>query len=309
MGDRQNRDAWLAAIAARQFGVFTREQALHLGYSADAIARLLRLGVWCRVHRSVYRLQGVPESINQRYLAATLYGGPDSLLGGEAAGHKWGMAGCRPIHPLIVAPRKLSDPRISVIRLVEPLPVTDRAGIHSIPVTSPPRTLIDLAATVSPMRLQHAFDSAIHLRLTHPDRVARRLDELNRRGRRGIGILQRMVDEALRNPAPHSGLERTFLWLLDAAGYPEPAHQFPVDIGWERPIPIDFAYPGLLIGIETDGFEPHAQRSQWELDRRRDAALALLGWLILRFTHNDILRRQDYVLETLAQAMKMRAAG
>jgi very-short-patch-repair endonuclease len=93
------------------------------------------------------------------------------------------------------------------------------------------------------------------------------------------------------------------------SGYPEPTRQFPVDIGWERPVHIYFAYPDLLLGLETDGYEPHASRGQWELDRRRDAALSLLGWLVIRFTRDDILRRQDYVLATLAQALKMRAAG
>jgi very-short-patch-repair endonuclease len=118
-----------------------------------------------------------------------------------------------------------------------------------------------------------------------------------------------MVDEALRKPTPHSGLERTFLWILDTAGYPEPIRQFPVDIGWERPVHIDFAYPDLLIGIETDGYEPHAGRGQWERDRRRDAELVLRGWMILRFAHDDVVRRQDYVLMTLAEALRVRAAG
>ena len=194
------------------------------------------------------------------------------------------------------------------MRVRQPLPAIDRAVVDTIPVTSPTRMLIDLAATVSLPRLQYVFDSAITRRLTTPDLVAQRLQEI-RRGRRGAGNLQRMVDEALRKPAPHSGLERTFLWLLESAGYPEPMRQFAVDIGWERPVHIDFAYPDLLIGIETDGYEPHASRGQWELDRRRDAALGLLGWLIIRFCREDVLRRQDYVLETLAQAMRMRAAG
>jgi hypothetical protein len=35
-----DRDRWLAAIAARQFGLFTRDQALPLGYSADGIVLL-----------------------------------------------------------------------------------------------------------------------------------------------------------------------------------------------------------------------------------------------------------------------------
>lgn len=117
-----------------------------------------------------------------------------------------------------------------------------------------------------------------------------------------------MLDEALAKPNPHSGLERIFLWLLSSAGYPEPQRQFPVDIGWDRPIHIDFAYPDQLIGIETDGYDPHARRSQWALDRRRDAALGLLGWLILRFTRDDVVKRRDYVLATIARAFEMRGA-
>jgi hypothetical protein len=252
----QKRDERLADVAARQFGLFTRDQALKIGYSSEGIARRLRRGLWIRVHRSVYRLRGVPGSINQRYLAATLYGGPNSLLSGEAAGHKWRLAGCRAVPPLIVTTRKLRDPSIYSTRVPEPLPAIDRGVVDTIPVTSTTRTLIALAATSSVGRLQHAFDSAITRRLTTPDRVAMRLQDLNRQGRRGAGSLQRMVDEAWCKPTPHSGLERTFLWLLDSAGYPEPARQFGVDIGWERPIHIDFAYPDLLIGVETDGLAP-----------------------------------------------------
>ena len=301
-------DHRLARLAARQFGLFTRAQALRIGYSSDGVARRVRRGPWVPVHRGVYRLPGAPESIDQRYLAATLYGGPHALLSGEAAGYKWGLGGCRECKPQIVTPRRLRDSTIVSKCRPEPLPELDHGFVDAIPVTSATRTLIDLAAAFSTGRLQYAVDSAITKRLTTPDRIALRLDELHRRGRPGAGRLQRLVQDALCKPAPHSGLERTFLRLLHVSGFREPTRQFAVDIGWERPIHIDFAYPDLLIGIETDGYEPHAARAQWELDRRRDAALALLGWLILRFTRDDVYRRDDYVVATLTEALRVRAA-
>ena len=100
----QERDHRLARLAARQFGLFTRAQALRIGYSCDGVARRVRRGAWIPVHRGVYRLPGAPESIDQRYLAATLYGGPHALPSGEAAGYKWGLGGCRECKPQIVAP-------------------------------------------------------------------------------------------------------------------------------------------------------------------------------------------------------------
>jgi hypothetical protein len=261
------------------------------------------------VHSGVYRLAGIPEYQDQMYLAAVLYGGTDALLGGEPAGFKWGLSTCRALKPHIITTRNVRDPQIRIVRRARPPAPVDYSRVDSIPLTSPTRTLIDLASLVSPARLQHALDSALRKRLTTPDRILQRMDSIPRRGWKGIATLQTFVDEAILKPTPHSWLERKFLALLHLAGFSEPVRQFAVDIGWERPIHIDFAFPDFLIGIETDGYEPHASRKQWELDRRRDAALVLRGWLILRFSYDDIVNRPDYVLATLREAMDRRRAS
>ena len=303
-----SKERMLLGIAESQFGLITREQALACGYFTCRSRPAGEAGKLIVVHPCVYRVAGVAPSLDQAYLAAVLYGGPGALLGGEPAGHRWGLDACRPVKPCILTTRNIRSNQICVMRKPDPVPSTDSAAVDSIPITSPTRTLIDLASLVSAARLHHAFDSAIRKRLTTPDRVLLRLDSLPRRGRRGIRQLLRMIDEALSKPIPHSWLERQFITLLRQSGFAEPIRRLAVEIGWERPIHIDFAYPDLLIGIETDGYEPHVSRAQWELDRRRDAALALLGWLILRFSRNDILNRPDYVLRTLRDALAMRRA-
>jgi hypothetical protein len=154
--------------------------------------------------------------------------------------------------------------------------------------------------------LQFALDSALRRGSTTVAQILTRLDELGSRGRPGTEALRRMVAEAHGEIAPHSPLERRFLALLADDGYPAPVRQFEVEIGWTRTIHIDFAYPHLRIGIETDGYEPHDSRAQWQLDRRRDAELGVRGWLILRFTHSDVTRRPEYVVAKLTEARALR---
>ena len=136
-----------------------------------------------------------------------------------------GWAAAESGKPQIVTPRRLRDSTIVSKCRPEPLPELDHGFVDAIPVTSATRTLIDLAAAFSTGRLQYAVDSAITKRLTTPDRIALRLDELHRRGRPGAGRLQRLVQDALCKPAPHSGLERTFLRLLHVSGFREPTRQ------------------------------------------------------------------------------------
>jgi very-short-patch-repair endonuclease len=306
---KEQREAFLTELAESQFGVFCRSQALALGYLADAINRKIQTARWIVMHRGVYRLAGVPESLDQLYIAAVLYGGPGALLAGEPAGYKWGLDTCRPLKAHIVTLRNIRDERIRALRTTLRPPAEDRFLVDRIPVTSPTRTLIDLASLVSSHRLQHALDSALRKQLTTTDLLQARIDALSQRGRRGIGTLQRFVREAMSSPTPDSWLERTFISLLRHAGFGQPIRQFTVDVGWRNPIHIDFAYPDLLIGIETDGYEPHSARPQWQEDRRRDAALALRGWLILRFSRDDIVNRPDYVLATLRAALHQRRAA
>jgi very-short-patch-repair endonuclease len=47
----------------------------------------------------------------------------------------------------------------------------------------------------------------------------------------------------------------------------------------------DRAHLRERVGVELDGAAWHGSRAQRERDVRRDAALAAMGWLVVRFTH------------------------
>lgn len=97
---------------------------------------------------------------------------------------------------------------IVVHRRKVPVPSEDRARIGPVPVTSPTRMLIDMAAAVPEGRLQAAFDSALNKRLTSVEEIDVRLESLHLRGRPGSRVLKELLREAAGHPSPDSPLER-----------------------------------------------------------------------------------------------------
>ena len=71
---------------------------------------------------------------------------------------------------------------------------------------------------------------------------------------------------------------------------------------------IDFAHVGLRIAIEVDGRAFHSDRRSFERDRWRQNALMVGGWLVLRFTWEQITERPDEVIATIHAAVAQRAA-
>ncbi len=72
----------------------------------------------------------------------------------------------------------------------------------------------------------------------------------------------------------------------------------------EAGVRVDFAYPHLKIAIEIDGAAFHRSREAWENDRARDTRLRALGWIVLRFTVNDIRKRPRWVGKQIRDAIQ-----
>ena len=71
---------------------------------------------------------------------------------------------------------------------------------------------------------------------------------------------------------------------------------------------IDFAHLGLHIAIEVDGRAFHSDRRSFERDRSRQNTLVVGGWLVLRFTWEQITERPDEAVEIVLAAAAQRAA-
>jgi predicted transcriptional regulator of viral defense system len=154
------------SLARRQHGVVARRQLLNLGLHPEAIKHRLRKGRLHRVRRGVYAV-GRPN-LTQRghWMAAVLASGPNAFLSHRSAAALWGirraratLAGNQFIDVTVDARRR---PRCDGVRLhrVRGIGDRDRTRRDGIPVTSPIKTLIDLALVLSPGELETAINEA-----------------------------------------------------------------------------------------------------------------------------------------------------
>jgi very-short-patch-repair endonuclease len=72
-----------------------------------------------------------------------------------------------------------------------------------------------------------------------------------------------------------------------------------MNLGFRRQLPIagyivDFACSDKRIIVEIDGSQ-HGEREQAEADAARDRQLQALGWTVIRFWNDDVLRDIDGV--------------
>ena len=65
---------------------------------------------------------------------------------------------------------------------------------------------------------------------------------------------------------------------------------------------IDAAWPELKLAVELDGRAAHSTPRNFERDRRKQNALILDGWIVLRFTHNQLRNHDDRVARELQNA-------
>jgi very-short-patch-repair endonuclease len=293
------------SLALKQHGVITRSQLLERGYSRHAIAHRLDIGRLHRIHAGVYAM-GTPEITREgRWMGAVLACGSDAVLSHGSAAALYGLLNDRgpTISVSVPHPREVRRPGIRVHRAR--LGPGDAGTFNSIPVTSPARTLIDLATEVSGVRLERAVNEADKLRLIDPESLREELGQ--RPSVRGGPALRKLLHRdtfALTD----SELERRFLRIALLAGLALPETGVRIN-GFV----VDFFWRDLGLVVETDGLRYHRTPSQQARDRRRDQAHAGAGLTTLRFTHSQIFDEADAVARTLevvaGQLAGRRAAG
>jgi predicted transcriptional regulator of viral defense system len=289
----------LAALAARQHGVVSRRQLLAMGLGAAAIGRRVDAGRLHRVHLGVYAVGHPVLGKHGRWMAAVLACGPGAALGYESAAVLWdlgrGDAGISHVVVPTAGGRARAGLRVHRHPGLTPAEATNRRGI---PVTTPARTLLDLAAAVSERRLAHALDQAELQELTdYPalDALARA-----RPGHRGSPALRRMLRDHLAGTATtRSGLEVAFLELCRENGLPRPLVNQPL-----CGLLVDFVFAGHRVAVETDSWRWHRGRAAFERDRERDAVLATAGYRSLRVTDRQVENAPRTVVRALTAALR-----
>ena len=288
------------AIAGRQHGAVTLAQLMRAGHTRGSIRQRLRSGWLRRIHRGVY-LVGAIEPPLARAMAATLACGRGALLGHHPAAVLWALlAGpARGMH-VTVPGRHVTGPAGVTVHRTGRLDPRDATRHLGIPVTSPARTLLDLATVTSPRELARAVEQAQILNLV----TDRSLNEQFARYPHHNGLAAVRDATTAKPRLTRSEAERRLLELIRAARLPEPETNVRV-AGHE----VDFLWREHALVVEVDGYAFHASRAAFERDRRRDAALKAHGIDTIRVSWTQIADEPMALVALLARATGSEAAA
>jgi very-short-patch-repair endonuclease len=250
----------------------------------------------------VYVPAAVELTKEVRWRAALAWAGTSSALSHRSAGEFWKLDTVHAPKPELVVPgpRHPRSPEVAVHRTTQLTPA-DVVRREALRVTSPTRTIIDLAASLDASTLRVAFESARRRRLTSVDAVRSRLAALGTGGRPGaqqLGELLAMLDGRAPSESP---LEAKVHELLERTGLPRAVPQFVVTVEGVA-YRLDFAWPASRVALECDGRERHFEDTDFRRDRRRWSALAAAGWRTVFVTWHDLAQFDD-VLEQLRGAL------
>lgn len=300
--DGASTDARLARLAAGQRGVVTRRQALAAGVGAGAIRDRLRRGALHPLHRGVYLVgHPVPAPLALEQ-AALLAAGPSAVLVRRTAAALWRLTDPPPAVEVLVAGRQARARAGLVIRrTVSPLAASDLRRIDGLPVTSPARTVVDLAGELDGARLERLVHEAQVRRLASPQAVRAALDRAG--PVRGAAGLRRIL-EAARPGVTRSEAERLLTRILRGAELPPPRRN--VVVGRYE---LDALWPGHRVVVEVDGWQFHGTRQAFERDRRRDMELQALGYRVVRVTWRQMRDEPLAVVARLAALLARTSPG
>ena len=294
-------------VCAVTKGVATRQALRSAGLSEQQVTRLVARGILVPVHRGVLRFANVEESVISRSIAAVLVAGPG------AAVDRWSAAmlheleapdDSQPISIAIPLHRRVVVPGLSVVRRQD-LERPDVGRLHGVHVTSVNRTLIDCAAIRTRVELSRMVDESLRTRRTALPLLRQRVEDLGTSGRSGASVMSAVLAERSGDTRPTNSFERSIATLLVRSGLPRPVAQYAVVLADGSTRYIDLAYAPQLVGIETDGWTWHAQRSDWAADQERSNQLTAQGWRILRVTDEQRRRRPATIVKAVADALRV----
>ena len=300
-------DTRVASLAEYQHGLVTGRQTSELGMSKTQRHDRVDRGLLVRCEHNVFRVAGAPVTWQQRVLSSCLASDGVASHRTAATLRTFGLWPAA-LTELTVEPNRRYRSDVAIVHRSVDDPHIDAGTIDGLPVTSVPRTLLDLGSVVSQDRLEKCVERALFRRVTSLGALWKYIDEVGRQGRRGVQPLRAVLELRGRVPATESDLETEMLQLLRGAGLPEPVRQHEVVVASRR-FRIDLAYPDLKIALEIDGDEPHFGASKTDADNTRDGLLQLGGWLTQHFTRRHIRHEQAASSERIWRAIEARSLG
>ncbi|WP_165400208.1 type IV toxin-antitoxin system AbiEi family antitoxin domain-containing protein [Motilibacter rhizosphaerae] len=271
---------------------FTRAEALRAGWSDREIAREVRAGRWVRLRHGALLPSAVHEAAQGAarhrldVLAHQTRLAGDAPASAASAAHLLGLPLLTPptqveLTSATAAARRRTELRVWHRPLPEGHVTTDAEGVL---VTSPARTLVDLARRAPVEEALVVADAVLHRRLAAPEDVA----EVLAVGQRwpGARAAARVVGLA-DGLAESAGETLTRLDLL-ALGHHDLVLQLPVQGASGRWYRADIGLPASRVLVEFDGAVKYDERAALLAEKDREDDLRLAGWAFVRVRWRDL---------------------
>jgi very-short-patch-repair endonuclease len=298
VGVTGGRDERIGQVAELQRGRITREQLRAAGITDSVTKHLITTGRLIREHQCVYRVRPAIDVPLGRETAAILACGANAFLSHASAAALWKFCDpeAGPVDVTVVRDRHRRTPGIRSHRsgcLLE----RDARVISGLPLTSPARTLLDRAATLSLHDLGKEVDEALSVgRIVRPGELEDVVARTN--GHRGARLLRTVLERRTHETITQSEAERLFLTLVRTAGLPEPETQ--VRLAGYR---VDFLWREERVVFEIDGYRFHTSRRAFDRDRSKDLTLKQAGFDPNRVSRDQVRYEPLVVLAHLAGAL------
>jgi very-short-patch-repair endonuclease len=251
----------------------TRKQLQALGENRNAIDYRVRVGRLIVDYPGVYAVGHLSKDPLDRAFGAVLACGEKAVLSHASAATLWGIyrRWRRPLH--VTSP---SDHRHQGIKLHRAaLHCRDRTRQLGIPVTSPARTLLDIAPQMTEKALTRAVNDLRRQGYLNRSDLVELLIRWPRHP--GAGRL-RPFARSQRGPTA-SEFEDAFNAFVERHNLPQPLINTEIH-GFE----VDTYFPQERVVVELDGWDYHSSRHSFKSDRERDTALLALGIVTVRIT-------------------------
>ena len=220
-------DTTIQYIAAKQGGAVTRAQALGAGLTSRQVDLRLDSGRWQHLVAGGYRVFLMDAHIDLVKAAVALLPTAVASHASAAAVHDIFRAPTQPPTVSVHTRTTHQFPGVVVVRChdLASSHVTESPGFG---VTTPARTIVDLAASLTPRHIGAILDEVIAARQASIGEVTRVLEDVARRGKPGVTTMRAVLDERVGEALPASVLEARALRVLVDGGIRGYETEFPI---------------------------------------------------------------------------------
>jgi hypothetical protein len=295
-------DGRIAELARRQHGVVARVQLAALGMGEGAIEGRLKRGRLHRLHRGVYKVGYRRISRKGRWMAAVLASGSEAWLSHRSAARLWGLMPLGDEWVEVTSPPPSRTRRRGIVCHEGVVAEDERLEVDGIPVTSPFRTVFDLAAVLKLRELERVFHEAEVRGLR--DRVSLPMLLERYPGRRGARNLRVLLESPEPAGFTRNDFEEAFRSLVGDYGIrPRPRMNAPLSVRG-RVFEVDALWEEERVAVELDGRSVHGTKKRFESDRLRDRILVVEGWRTVHVTWRQLQVEPEEIVADLRAALE-----